>query len=196
MSNLAKRLFGLFPFLLLFPPVISLIAVLFAVELCGIPGLIHTKYLEWFRIPVFDAALFAWLPFRVPGFVGDGITIYLLLGSLNAKAVNYTESEKAPGHPVGIRRIAIQIGRGDFRNALIQLKHDAKLFVLWPRTIVLFWKYYNSSPPAKDAMLENYFGILVNKIAWTASWALIVIPLVSGAIVFLNNLLCGALGPA
>lgn len=194
MSPMRIRFSDLLPFLLLFPPVISLYSEFSGAELCWIPGLIHTKYLEWFRIPVFDSFLFAWVPLRIPGFVSDLITIYLLFGSLNAKTVNYTERIAAPGGLVGIRRILAQIRKGDFRLAGTHLMNEVKLVVLWPRTIMLFWTYYRRSPPPKPARPANYFGDLVERMTWIAAVALLVIPLISGVIFYVGVHLCGPAG--
>lgn len=184
------RALNLLPFLLLVPPMLSRYSALFGVEPCWLPGVLQTGYVRWFREPVFDAFLLVLIPRSIVGFAADALTLYLLLGSLNAKTVNFIEQTYFGG-PVGIRRILTQCIRRSWSAARVHIVGEAKLVLLWPRTINLLRMH----TPGRRAQHTRpgeaiYVSELVASMMQVAVVAILIMPLVSGLVFYVGILMC------
>jgi hypothetical protein len=189
------RVTDLLPFFLLIPPMLSRYSTIFGVEPCWVPGAIQEGYVRAFRVPVFDSFLLAWVPRSLVGLAGDVLAIYLLFGSLNAKTVNFVEQTYFGG-PVGVRRILVQCVRRNWSAARSHALGEAKLVLLWPRTISLIrLRTAGTRSTSRESSNEIYVSELIQRIASVAVVALLVVPPVSGLLYYVGVARCGNVGP-
>ena len=143
----------------------------FDISLYHVPAVIYQTYVK-IRDPIFDLT-FIWLPFTLPFYIKDFISIYLLVGVVSSRAWIYGE----PG--------------GSSMKLLPKILYKVRLTLTWPKSLVLAYRIVKMHGLFKRPSPDHYTAYF-----WPVFWLFIgmfIVSVISVVLFFSWSFLAGVL---